>query len=127
MQQFAVLSTAIAAFALGCNGAVLGSRDFIKAEFRLYSGTDCFAGNLGFVEAFNETLGVCGTFSDQVYSVNVLVADNGCTGKWQLHTHTHTHPSHPSRPHRVPAAPAVHAPTGGKSAPRTPTQLLTQV
>jgi hypothetical protein len=81
MQQFAIFTT-IAALAAGSSAAVIGSRDAAEATFRIYSGTDCFTGNEGFAQVYNDGLEKCESFAGStVYSVNVTQVNDGCTGQ----------------------------------------------
>jgi hypothetical protein len=80
--QFTNIIAPIAALALGSNAAVIGQRQGALAQFRTFTGTDCFTGNNGFTQIWPETLNTCQTFGgDSVYSVNLEQIANGCTGK----------------------------------------------
>ncbi|KAI0125503.1 hypothetical protein BJ170DRAFT_734373 [Xylariales sp. AK1849] len=77
--HFTTIAT-IASLALGSNAAVLGQRQGALAQFRTFSGTDCFTGNNGFTQVWPETLDTCSTFGgDSVYSVILEQISNGCT------------------------------------------------
>lgn len=80
--QFTTITT-IAALALGSAAAVL-PRQAALAQFRTFSGTDCFTGNNGFTQIYAEDLDVCHPFENSievVYSVTLEQIANGCSGK----------------------------------------------